>query len=387
MKTISLLISAVFDLLVCYFPQTKKRDGFAFLVHPRDISDVYKKYPFLKYFSNKIIATILLYFWPIVVSEVNGVKERKTGKKIKGWVISIPITAEQMMNNRDVSRKFIIKACKLAERKGAALIGLGALNASLSRGGMDILPFVSSGVITGRMYTAKVIIDTVESVVKRLGLDKENIEIAIVGAAGSIGTACAQLLAQKGFYKILLIDLSNKNGRIYKLEEKIKSINSNISVKISHDISSIKKSDIIIAVTNKPDALIRSENLKSGAIIVDDAQPSDVDTDIIFKRNDVLVLEGGVAHLKGINANFNFGLKHKEDVFSCLAETIILASIGYRGNFQVGEIFKLDNEAFRMIEQRSSEMGFKIGEFQNFHKVYSNKEIKKFKALHNHKKK
>jgi len=251
----------------------------------------------------------------------------------------------------------------------------------LSRGGLDLSPHIESGVTTGRIYTSKIIIDTIEEVVKRLELNRGKIQIAIVGAAGSIGTACAQLLAKQDFSNILLVDLSDKNDWISKLIENVKNIKRSISIEQSNKIEAIKNSDIIIAVTNKPEALIRSENLKPGAIIVDDAQPSDVDSDIIFKRKDVLVLEGGVAHVSGVDSHFSVGLKHKEDLFSCLAEVVILSAMGHEGDFQVGEMFKLDSGAFDKIEKQAKTMGFKIGEFQNFHKVYSEEEISYVKGV------
>ncbi len=381
MKTLSLVSFAIFDRIVRRLPQIKKRTGFAFLVHPRDVPDVYRKYPFLKYFSHNFIESVLIRFWPIVLSKITGVEDNKTGKRIDGWVISIPITAEQMMSNRKLAKQFIIKACKLAEKKGAKIIGLGALTSSLTRGGLDLLPHTQAGITTGRIYTSKTVVDTVEQVVVKLGLNKNKIQIAIVGAAGSIGTACAQLLAKKKFGNILLVDLSDKNDRISKLVKNIKKIKKETNVIQANKIESINNSDIIIAVTNKPEALIRSENLKLGAVIVDDAQPSDVDSDVILNRKDVLVLEGGVVHAKGIDSHFNFGLKHKEDLFSCLAEAIILSTMGHKGDFQVGEMFELDNDVFDKIEKHSQKMGFKIGEFQNSHSTYSEKDISYVKDI------
>ena len=39
---------------------------------------------------------------------------------------------------------------------------------------------------------------------------------------------------------------------------------------------SIKEAEFIITATNAPEAVVTSEDLKSGAVIIDDAQPSDV---------------------------------------------------------------------------------------------------------------
>lgn len=116
-KSIKLFTSAIEDLIIRLLPQFKKQEGFAFLVHPRDTKDVIRKYPFLKKVSPKTIEKFLLFFWPVTVSEIYGVKNKKTGEKIKGWTISCPLTAEQMLNDRELAKKFIIKTAKLAEKK------------------------------------------------------------------------------------------------------------------------------------------------------------------------------------------------------------------------------------------------------------------------------
>jgi len=383
MKTIFLLGTAALDLFAVALPQTKKLKGFAFLVHPRDVSDVYRKYPFFRMFSENISKKILRLFWPIVLSKITGVKNQTTGESISGWVISIPITADQMMHDRELAQRFIIRAAKLAQRKGAKIIGLGALTASLTRGGLDIQPHIDAGVTTGRLYTSKIITDTTEIAVEKLGMNKNDIQVAIVGAAGSIGTACAQILAKMGYKDILLVDLMSADNGAKELRERIINISEDIKVGISNEISSIKGSDIIIAVTNKPDALIKSEHLKPGAVVVDDAQPSDVDPKIVEDRKDVLILEGGVAHADGIDPHFNFGLKHKEDIFSCLAETIILSSTGHSGDFQVGRVLDLDFDTFNKLTANSEKLGFRVGDFQNFKKVYSDEDIEFVKDVRN----
>jgi len=49
MKFLSLIYGAVGDLVIRYLPAPKVKDKycFAFLVHPRNTEDVYRKFPFL----------------------------------------------------------------------------------------------------------------------------------------------------------------------------------------------------------------------------------------------------------------------------------------------------------------------------------------------------
>ena len=369
-------MDALQDLFTRILPNTSKREGFAFLIHPRDMSDVYIKYPFLKRFPDKIISKLLTFFWPITVSEV------VYKNQVKGWIISCPLTAEQMMKGRKLAKKSIIQAAKLAEKKGASIIGLGALTASFSRGGLDLKPHIKAKITTGRLYTAKIVTDTTVDILSVLKVEKEKVEISIVGAAGSIGSACAQILAKRGFRKFNLVDLSSKSARINSTIQYMNKVGNSIQITQSESLESIKNSDVIIAATNKPDALITSSHLKQGAVVIDDAQPSDVSPHIIQNRRDVLVLEGGVVHTKEVSHNASFGLKHKGDIFSCLAEVIILAcSKNADELYSIGEIVEVDFAVLANLEKRSLELGFKRGEFQNFSKVYSKNDIEHVKDI------
>lgn len=383
-RAITLIASGVMDLLMLYAPQHRRMTKFAFLVHPRDLSDVYRKYPFLYSLGDEWTKKFITLLWPVTVSRITGAKD-DTGKLVDGYMISIPMTSDQMMNDRGRAKKEIVRGVRLAQKKGARMVGLGALTASLTNGGLDIVNQTEAKINTGRIFTSFIVTNTVKAVTEKLSLDRKEVMVAILGAAGSIGTASAQILARNGFKNFILVDLSSKTDRVNNLVNKIVNESDDIRVQVSDSLDAIKTADIIIAVTNRPDALIRSEHLKSGAVVVDDAQPSDVDPDIVKDRKDVLVLEGGVVHSEEIDPHFNFGLKHKKDIFSCLAETILLTNIGYKDNFQVGEIFDIDWDALEKLKDHAEHLGFRLGSFQNFLKVYSDEEIAFVRSIKNRK--
>lgn len=382
MKTLALIGNAIVDLFLPYLPQLRKRQAFGFLVHPRDTKDITRKYHFLGWLSEKQADFFLWHLWPVTLSKIRGLKSVHTGKEIHGYVISSPLTAAQMKRDPERARKSIIKAAKLAERRGAKIIGLGALTASLTKGGLDIMPHVRSDLTTGRIYTSKIIVDTVCKAEGELGLERNTLRVAIVGAAGSIGTASAQILVRRGFRHLLFLDLPRKRDRMEWLEQKVKDMDSGVTVEISHDMRDLKKTNVIIAVTNAPEVVIRSEHLASGAIIVDDAQPTDVDMEVIEKRNDVLVLEGGVAHADHVNTHFNFGLRHKHDMYSCLAEAVILAGMGQEGHYSVGAVSDLDFELLDKIEADAEKLGIHVGELQNVHKVYNDDDFERIRSFY-----
>ena len=153
MNYLILLYRSFRDLVLQFLPSRKRDNGFAFLIHPRDITDVYRKYPFAKIIPDKILLFILKYYWPVVVSEVEGLISIKTSMPVRGWVITIPLTTHQMFENRKRAVKKIVRAAHLAKAMGVRIMGLGALTASVSKGGLDLVGKTNISVTTGHAYT------------------------------------------------------------------------------------------------------------------------------------------------------------------------------------------------------------------------------------------
>ena len=61
---------------------SKNKYGFAFLVHARDINDIYRKYPLLKIFPDRFVELFAEHMWPVVVSEATGLKSLKSGEEV-----------------------------------------------------------------------------------------------------------------------------------------------------------------------------------------------------------------------------------------------------------------------------------------------------------------
>jgi fatty aldehyde-generating acyl-ACP reductase len=340
----------------------KNMKKIGFLVHARNHRDLIRKFPLLRYAPRRLVDWIAISLPPIIVSRITGLTNRG-GESIDGYIIGMTMTARQMIEHREKATKKIIQACKFAERRGVGIIGLGALTASFSKGGLDVLPHVKEmGVTTGRAYTTKTVTDYVKHCIDIFGFDKTTARIAIVGAGGSVGSSCAKLLAAWGVRNMLFIDLPKRAEHLLKSIENLKNTAEGINVEISHAISDIKGWDIIITATNAPEALIHEEDLSPGTIIVNDAQPSDVPKEVIVNRKDILVIEGGVIHTPGIKCNFNLGLVDREDTFCCLGEVLILAQHERFEHFATGE---LQEHLVGEIEKMSEGMGFSIAKFQN----------------------
>lgn len=358
----------------CILRKMKKYD-FAFIVHSRNRKDLPRKYPILKYIPNIIFDWLTLKMPPIIVSEITGAYNINTKNPLVGVLIGIPMTAHQLLEHRNLALKKIIQSVKIAKKFGSRHVGLGAMTASLSKGGKDIIENVDNiHVTTGRTYTVKNITDYILHLVKIFKLAKSDVKIGILGAAGGIGSGVAISLARNEFKNFKLIDLERKlihiENRICRLEE----FATDLNIEVSHKVSALSDCKIIVAATNSPEIVIKSEDINPGTIVINDAQPSDIDPVIIGNRKDVLVIEGGVLHSTNINCHFNLGLQHKNDIYSCLGEVILLSSIDSKGNYSIDDF---DTNLYDKLSDISQKIGFKLC-MQNDEEIINSERINVF---------
>lgn len=357
LKILKLILEAFRDLFIGLLPQKmgriliKEKGEFAFLVHPRDLSDVQRKYPFMKNFPNWFLKLFIYLLWPVICSQVIGLK-RENGEEIKGWIIGCPLAASQMLKNRKLAKKKILKTAKLAEKLGVKIIGLGALISSLTNGGLELANKIRTPLTTGNSYTVAVTLEGVNKIIKEKNIDLRLSWIAIIGATGSTGEAVSKILASKAF-KLILIGRTPKH--LYSLADSLCEINPKIVAEVSTDVRSIIKADIVIVATSAIEALVKQEHLKIGAVVYDITQPQNVSPDIIKIRKDILVIDGGLVETPGINFHFNFGLP-REIAFACLAETMLLALEGKFDRSFVGRV-KIDQ--VKKLKELGEKYGFR----------------------------
>lgn len=334
---------------------------YCFLVHSRDYSDLYRKFSWLKIFPKFILKIIGRFMWPVRAGYIEGLEFK--GNKKRGIFVGSPMDANDMLANRDLATKKILRAALFAEKLGVKHIGLGALAASLTKNGLDIVDRVSCLLTTGHSLTAWIVS---ENAVRIRNIIDRKLKIAIVGAGGSIGSSCYYILSSY-FDEFILIDKD-----INRLSERIDLSNNNI-LEYSENLDCIKLADIIITATNSPYSIIRdNKQLKKGTILIDDAQPINVSKKVNSKDKKILVIEGGVCNLKGINYKLKLDLLDKGDMFSCMGELITLSALnsddvtlGYTNEKKVLEISKM-----------AKLVGVKSSRFRSFGQIIPEEYIK-----------
>lgn len=335
---------------------------FGFIFHPILIREhVNKKFPPLgTVLPLSVINWACQYFPPQYISEITGITSYETGKAIRGWFVAAPYTPQALhvLPLEKVYAK-IVDTINLAERKGARIMGLGAHIAVVGDAGKTLAERVSIPVTTGNSYTVSVAVDSMEEAARIMGIDMAACKVAVVGATGSIGKACARIFADRCAELVLV-------GRDKQRTEVVRELCiGKAQVTATTNIQKIYDADLILTVSSAIDAIIEPQHLKPGSVVLDVARPRDVSPRVVAERDDVLVIEGGMVEVPGANVNFNFdfGFPPKK-AFACMVETMALAMEGRYENYTIGR--DISPTQVREMRAMCAKHGFKLSGFRAF---------------------
>jgi predicted amino acid dehydrogenase len=346
-------------------------ERFAFIIHPLEAKrDVARKYPFVKYLPESWVEWGLTRKGPMMVSRVTGVRS-KTGVEAEGWLIGCPLTPKQMLGLPiDLVWKKIIDAAKMAQDLGAGIVGLGAFTAVVGDGGRTVAENVDIAVTTGNSFTVATAIEGAIKAARMMGIEPEKATVAVVGAAGSIGRTCAEVMSRQAA-RVSLVGLATDPLEV--VAEDIRS-KGTAEIGISSNVEQgIREADIVIAVSSAVDAIIHPSYIKSGAVVCDVARPRDVSKRVVEERDDVLVIEGGVVAVPGdVDFHFDFGFPPKT-AYACMSETMALALEGRYESFTLGKEVSVGQ--VEEISAICAKHGFELAGFRSFERAVTDDQI------------
>jgi len=355
----------------------KNKNSFAFLIHPPELKDVAKKYPFARFLPDFFLKKILKILPPLIGSQITGFK-LPSGEEMKGWIVICPLTAQQMLDYPELAQRRVLQTVRLAERLGCRLIGLGAFSSIVTDGGIYLLDKVRIGLTTGNAYAAALIIENLLKATKKIEIELRNSILAILGAAGSVGSACSKILAPK-VKKIILID---------KREEELKDLvetlmdekESSRDMEYYLDLPEPIRADIIVTVASASEGILKLPHIIPGTIIIDAAQPSNVSEEVAKNRKDIIVINSGIVHLKDIHLNMDIGL-NKEEIYACLGEVLILLWRGWPGHYSLG---KVNPKHVEELLEMAPKMGLSVAAFRNRVGIINDEAFERIKKIRNY---
>lgn len=342
---------------------------FAFMIHPLDIADLNRKFPFANKLPKGILEGLTRFAPPVKASHITGLKSEYA--ETEGWFVGCTLTSEQMLNlPTPLVLKKIIQTGRLAERLGAKILGLGATTAVVGDAGITVAKALDIGVTTGNSYTVYTALEGARKAAEMMEIDLSKGEVVILGATGAIGAIAAQMMARECRYLTLV---ARNEEKLTILADKILK-ETGLVCRITQDAKkAVKNADVIISVTSSNGTVIDPYDLKSGAVVCDVARPRDVSHQVAELRDDVLVIEGGLVEIPGeVDFGMNFGYPSGVGL-ACMAETMMLALESRFDDFTLGRELTLEQveETGRLARKH----GFRLAGFRSFERALSEEKI------------
>lgn len=337
---------------------------FGFIIHPLVARDIARKYPVARYLSDRWIERIIRYIPPREVSHITGVRSR-LGPEAEGWFVGCSLTSRQILT---LPEPFVIGRIAQAARKaaelGARIVGLGAFTAVVADGGISVARQVDVPITTGNSYTVATALRGLERACDAMGIALPEATVAVLGATGSIGGACARILAGRVGRLILV---GRDRERLARLAGELEDRGAS-SPSVTTDVGEgVRQADAVVAVTSALEAIVDAADLRPGAVVCDVARPRNVARAVAEARDDVLVFEGGVVAVPGdVDFHFDFGFPVKT-AYACMAETMILALEGRYEPFSLGK--ELSVERVEEIDRLAQKHGFELCGLRSFERA------------------
>jgi predicted amino acid dehydrogenase len=349
---------------------------FGFIIHPLSYEDVVRYEPGAAGKGRPLIRKILEWMPPYRVSDVCGVRS-KTGAEIAGHFIGVPLLPDQMLElPRESVMKRIIGGANLAAQLGCQIVGLGGFTAVVGDGGLTVAENCPIPVTTGNSYTIAAAIQSLLRGAREMDIDLSAASATVIGATGSIGSACAQILANK----VARLTLAARNAT--RLKNLTQAMQPHVRAQLSWTADvheAVRNADLVLTAAAATSNLVEPEDLRPGAVVCEVSLPHDVSRRVASERPDVLVTEGGNIRVPGaVNFNFDFGLPEAV-ALACVSETMILALEDRKENYSIGRGINLQKVI--EMERLAAKHGFELAGMRAFDKAVSEEQVARTREL------
>jgi len=356
---------------------------FCFVIHPLSFEDVVRYEPGAKGKGKPIIAKILEWMpaWP--AAHVTGVRT-PDGRETEGWFVAAPLLPQQMLDfPRERVYERILKAIEIGAGFGAQVAGLGAFTGVVGDGGVTINERSPIPVTTGNSLTIAAGVRSLFRGADEMGVDPRRATVAVVGATGSIGGACVELIAPHVEHVVLV---ARNETRLRKFHETVRERLPCASSFTTDIAQAVRSADLVLTATSSTQDVIEPEDLRPGAVVCELSLPHDVSRRVAVERPDVLVLEGGNMRVPGdmrwmrvreAGEPFDMGLP-RGTALACMSETMVLALEDRCEPFTLGR--GIDVAKVREIDALAARDGFELADMRAFDLPISREAIARTRA-------
>ncbi len=356
---------------------------FAFVIHPTSLEDVVRYEPGAVGKSPALIGKIMEWMPAYAAVHVTGVRA-PDGRETEGWFVAAPFMPEAMLSlpRERVYRK-ILDAIELGAGFGAEIVGLGAFSGVVGDAGVTLAERSPIAVTTGNSLTIAAGVASLLRGAHEMEIPLGSATAVVIGATGSIGSACVELLAPH-VARIVLV--ARNRTRLRNLEAALRE-RVDCELAISTDVrAAAPQGRLVLTATTSTQELIEPADLQTGAVVCELSIPHDVGRRVAAERPDVLVTEGGNFRVPGNprfgrvrepGRDFDLGLPPRT-ALACMSETMVLALEERREHYTLGR--GIDLARVREIDALAARAGFELAGMRAFDRAVTPERIAAIKA-------
>lgn len=348
-------------------PQRADCTQVAFVGHMIDVAEMAHSDPSLDAFSLAQRRTYLDRVWsalgPAQIAEtmVISATGARVGLQFIGLFVDSRIIADRLRQRdlRDV-RRMVDEAMELAEEGGCRVLGLGGYTSIVTRNGTRLAPR-SLALTTGNSLTVAMGMEALLAAARSRGIDVSRARLAVVGAAGNIGSVYSELMAEH-VASLTLIGRPHSEHRLQQLASAIQARSRRadpVPIRIATELSALYGADLVVTASSDPSRLIFPRHLGPQPVVICDISvPMNTDESVRRERPDVSVIQGGLVQV-GDNRHFQIpGIPLEPGTaFACMAETLLLGLADVREHYSHGPV---EPERVKAIAGLAAQHGFRL---------------------------
>jgi acetylornithine/succinyldiaminopimelate/putrescine aminotransferase/predicted amino acid dehydrogenase len=296
---------------------------------------------------------------PVVLNPLD-VRSR-AGVDGRFYPILLPVTSRWMkraLESGDVSgaQALIHRGLETARTLGCSVVALGQYT-SIVTGNGTALSMPGVGLSTGNSYTVALASQALLNLHERAGVDPAQSVLAVAGASGNIGRACAELLAPRYRHTILLGSLRRGS------EERLREVAAKLpDAELTQDPLRLRGADAVVCAVNAVEAAFGPEHFGANGLVCDLSVPAALRPGTAAARPDLRVISGGVARaLFGESLAIPGFPLPPGRFYACMAEGMLLAFEGVRDASFTGT---LSVDHVRRIEAMAATHGFALADLK-----------------------
>jgi fatty aldehyde-generating acyl-ACP reductase len=344
---------------------------FAFVIHPTSLDDVVRYEPGAVGKGRPLIEKIMEWMPAYAAAHVTGVRT-PDGRETEGWFVGATFLPEQMLAlPRERVYQKILGAIRIGADLGAEIVGLGAFTGVVGDAGLTLAERSPIPVTTGNSLTIAAGVKSLLRGAREMEVDLPRATAVVIGATGSIGSACVELIAPHVEHIVMV---ARNLTRLQKLQAELAE-RVPCTLSIETDVrAAVPLGGLVLTATTSTQELIEPADLQTGAVVCELSLPHDVGQRVALERPDVLVTEGGNMRVPG-NVRFERVREPGREfdnafasgtALACMSETMVLALENRRENYTLGR--GIDLAKVREIETLATRAGFELADMRAFDK-------------------